>query len=80
VDAGNDDNDLTVDAIEDPIREPMDQRPSGISVNYRVDGRMSSNAVAHRLDSRQEFIAQAGTLALVPQKCLLKYPQLPLDG
>jgi hypothetical protein len=70
VHAGNDYNDLAVDAIEDPIREPTDNRPSGISVNYRVDGRISSNAVAHCLPGRQDLIAQAGTLALIPQKCL----------
>jgi len=54
----------------------MEKRPSGISVDYR----MSSNAVAHGLHSRKELNGQAGTLALVPKKCLLKYPQLPLDG
>jgi len=80
VHAGNDDNDVAIDAVEDPIRESMHERPSGISVNHRVDGRMSSNAFAHSLHSRQELIAQnrdagARTIKMPPQ-----YPQLPLDG
>ena len=69
--AGNDDNDIAVDAIVDPIREPADKRASGISVNYRVDALMSSNAGARGLHSRQELIAQAWPLALVPKERLL---------
>lgn len=53
----NYDNDVSIDAVEDPIWEPVDERPSGIPMNDRVHGRMSSNAVAGGLNGRQQLIA-----------------------
>jgi len=69
--AGNDDNDVTVNTIEQSVGKSMDQRPSGIAMNDRVHGWMSSNAVARGLHGRQELITQARTLALVPYECLI---------
>lgn len=64
---GDDHNDLTVDAIEDPIRESVDKRPPGVSMNHRIPSRMRRNITNGGLNDRQKFIAQPGTLLLVPK-------------
>ena len=69
--ACNYDNDVSIDAVEDPIWKPVDEGPSGISMKDRAHGWMSSNAVAGGLNGRQELITQPRTLALVPQKSLI---------
>jgi len=68
VQTGDDHNNLTIDAIEDPIREPVDKRPPGVSMNHRIPGRMRRNITNGGLNSRQKFIAQPGTLPLIPKK------------
>ena len=78
--ACDNDNDVAVHAIEDSVGEPMEKRPSGISMNYRVHGRMSGNTLADRLHGRQELITQARTLALIPEKYLINICKRPQAG
>jgi len=70
--AGDNDDDVSVDAVEDSIGEPTKQRPSGISMNYWIHGRMSSNTFAGCLNGIQELIPQASTLPLIPKKGVFK--------
>ena len=66
--AGDNDDDVGVDAVEDSIGEPTEQRASCISMNYWIQGRMSSNAFAGCLNGIQKLIPQARTLPLIPKK------------
>jgi hypothetical protein len=43
--AGDDNNNLTVDAIKERIGEPAEKRTPGVSVNERVHRRICSDAV-----------------------------------
>ena len=69
--ASHDDDHVIVNAIKDSIREPMEKRPSGISMNDRVHGRMGNYVVADCLHGLQKLITQARTLTLIPEKCLI---------
>ena len=71
VHTGDDDNDFIVHAVENLIREPMDQHPPRISMNHRIPGRMRNYIVKRGLNGRQKLITQPGTLALVLQERLL---------
>jgi len=66
--AGNNDDEVGVDAVEDSIGEPTEQRASRISMSYWIHGRMSCNTFAGCLDGIQKLIPQARTLPLIPKK------------
>ncbi len=71
VHTGDDNNNLTVDAVEDSIGEPMDKHAPAIPLNHRIHGRMCTNIGKCGLDSRQKLMAQASTPELVPYKRFL---------
>ena len=64
--AGHDNDGVIVDPIEDPVWEPSQQGPPRISMNQRIQGGVCSDALKCSLKGRQELIAEATMLALVP--------------
>ena len=68
---GDNHNDLTVDAIEDSIREPAEKRPPGVSMNHRILSRMRNHIIKRGLNGHQKLTSQPGTLPLVPEKCFI---------
>ena len=66
----DDDDHFVVHAVEDCIREAMDQHAPSIAMNDGKTERMGGEIIQRGLNGRQEFIAQPGALALVPLKRL----------
>ena len=64
--AGHDNDGVIRDSIEDPVWEPSQQGPPRISMNQRIQGGVCSDVLKCGLKGRQELIAEAATLPLVP--------------
>ena len=77
--AGDNDDDVGVDAVEDSIGEPTKQRASCTSMNYWIHGRMSSDTFAGCLNGIQKLIPQAQDAAAHTKETRLQY-RLPPQG
>ncbi len=68
VQASDDDHDVIVEPIEDPVWESNQKGPPGISMDHRIQGGLCGNALKRGLKRCQKLIAEARTPAFVPQK------------
>jgi hypothetical protein len=71
VHAREDNNDLTVDAIKDCIREAAEKHSPCLSMNHRIRGGVRKDIFEGGLDGCQKFLAEASPLPVVPRKRLL---------
>ena len=70
MEAGHDDDLLTNNAIEDPIREPLEQRAPRIAMHHGVHLGPFRHSLELTREGGQELLAKAGPLFLVPAPCL----------
>ena len=66
--ASDNDHDVIVEPIEDPVWESNQKSPPGISVDHGIQGRLCGYALKRGLKGCQKLIAEARMPAFVPQK------------